>query len=73
MTAKRGWRGARDQKELDRRQAIRNAFMDAFLAGKRGDFWKIMRIAGIPDDDPQIPELYEMWCELFDAKKPNKP
>ena len=63
---KRGWIGARDQKELDRRKLIRDAVREAVAANRRGDFWKVMRIAEIRDDDPKVPEYYELWCAAFD-------
>ena len=71
--AKRGKRGARDEKELDRRAAIYQAYKAALNADRPGDFGKVMRIAGIPHDDPKIAEYYEMWCAAFDAAKRSKP
>ena len=70
---KRGWIGARDQKELDRRQGIRDALREALAADRKGDFWKVMRIAGIRHDDPKIAEYYELWCAAFDAAKRRMP
>ncbi|MBI4480092.1 MAG: hypothetical protein HY651_08730 [Acidobacteria bacterium] len=67
--AKRGWIGARDQKERDRRQKIVEAFKEARAANNKRAFWKIIRLAGIPDDDPQIPELYRLWCDVFDEDR----
>jgi hypothetical protein len=67
--AKRGWIGARDQKELDRRRAIFEAYKEALEANRPGDFWKVMRICGIRDDDPRIPEFQELWRAAFDAAK----
>ena len=70
---KRGKRGARDEKELDRRTAIFQAYKAALNADRPGDFWKVMRVAGIRDDDPKIAEYYELWCAAFDAAKRSKP
>lgn len=70
---KRGKRGARDEKELDRRAAIFQAYKAARDANRPGDFWRVMRIAGIRDDDPRIPEYYELWCAAFDAAKRRTP
>jgi len=70
---KRGWIGARDQKELDRRKVIRDAVREALAANKKGDFWKVMRIAQIRHDDPKIPEYYELWCAAFDEAQRRTP
>ena len=73
--AKRGWIGARDTKELDRRQTIRQAFYRARAAKDTRGFWKIMRDAGIPDGDPLALRLYEQWRvmigEVSQHKKPD--
>ena len=63
--AKRGWIGARDKKEIERRQKIREAFKRALADKDTPGFWKIMRDAGIPDDSAQALQLYEQWRELI--------
>ena len=63
--AKRGWIGARDKKEIERRQKIREAFKRALAAKDTPGFWKIMRDAGIPDDSAQALQLYAQWRELI--------
>ena len=70
---KRGKIGARDEKELDRRTAIFQAYKAALDANRPGDFWKVMRIAGIRHDDPKIPEYYELWCAAFDEAQRRTP
>ena len=70
---KRGWIGARDQKELDRQKVIRDAVREALAANKKGDFWKVMRIAEIRHDAPKIPEYYELWCAAFDEAQRRTP
>jgi len=58
-----GSRGARDEKELDRRETIRKAFYRALAAKDTPGFWKIMRDAGIPDDSELAVKLYGQWRE----------
>ena len=70
---KRGWIGARDQKELDRPKLIRDAVRKAIAENKKGDFWNVMRMTQIRHDDPKIAGYYELWCAAFDAAKRNKP
>ena len=71
--AKRGKRGARDEKELDRRKLIRDAVRKAIAENKKGDFGKVMRMAQIRHDDPKILEYYELWCAAFDEAQRRTP
>jgi hypothetical protein len=63
--AKRGWIGAIDRKEPDKRQKIREAFERALAAKDTPEFRKIIRDAGIPDDSERAVKLYAQWRELI--------
>jgi len=72
--AKRGWIGAIDQQELDRRETIRQAFYRAKATKDTRGFWKIMRDAGIPDDSALAVQLYGQWREMIgEIRKRKKP
>ena len=62
---KRGWIGAVDEKERERRQEIRAAFYRALRAKDTRGFWQIIRDAGIPEEGELAVKLYGQWRELI--------
>ena len=71
--AKRGKRGARDEKEREKRQEIRAEFYRALRAKDTRGFWQIIRDAGIPGQSELAVKLYEQWRELIGEVWHHKP